>query len=368
MQNRLKAAVFGAALALGLFAAIPVLAQTHYGQSYYYPQYTQPTYTSAYYPGYSTCPVISYNLTRGSSDYNTAGQVSSLQRFLATRYGDTRIVTGYYDSLTVYYVQRFQVETGVYPATGGVGPLTRAAIQRTCQSYNPYPNYSTNKPSTTFRLERNFSLSEGHSARLSGGQLEIYLTDVDSRDDEVRITVGLACSSGTYCIYYQNRSYTLEQGDELKFQGYGIKVVTVSSSKATLRVEDLDDGDDDDDDNDDATIEITSPDGGDEVEQGDEMDIEWTVDEEPSDASVILELYDEDDDRVGTIAIVDADDGDYEWDVPERGDICTAQFPNGLCGYDLDGTYYVKATLKEDEDGSGDTLDTDKSEEFEIED
>lgn len=363
MQNRLKTLCVSALVAAGLFAAGPAFAQIYNPGYSYYPQYTQPSYGTQPYYG-SNCPVLSYNLTLGSSDYYTRGQVSQLQNFLRNRYNDSRLAGGYYGSLTASYVARFQQESGVYPVTGGVGPLTRAAIQRTCGGgYNPYPNNPA-PSATTFRLDRNFSLSEGQSAREQNGELEIKINDIDTRDDEVSLTLGLACRAGTYCFYYPTKSYTLEEDEDVDFEDYTVEVVSISSSRVVLHVTDEDGGSDDDD----ATITVTAPDSNDEFEQGDEMDIEWDVAEEPSDASVVLELWDEDDDRVGVIAIVDADDGDYEWNVPRAGTICTQQYPNGLCGYDLDGTYYIKAVLKEDQGGNGSTLDTDESGEFEIED
>src|SRR5262245_45674671 len=138
MQNLIKTSLLGLVVAAGLVASAPASAQTYY-QGYSYPTFSQQTYPSS---GYSGCPYITYNLTLGSSDYGTGGQVSALQSFLRSRYGDSRLSGGYYGQLTAYYVTRFQQELGVYPATGGVGPLTRAAIQRSCGSYNPgLPTY-----------------------------------------------------------------------------------------------------------------------------------------------------------------------------------------------------------------------------------
>jgi len=366
MQNRIKTAVFGLIAAGAFLAAAPALAQT-FNQSYYYPQFTQPQQSQPYW-GYG-CPVLSYNLTIGSSDYYTQGQVSQLQNFLRNRYNDSRLAGGYYGQLTAYYVQRFQQEQGVYPATGGVGPLTRAAIQRTCGgSYPGYPVPGPNPSpsSVTFRLERNFSLVEGQTGRLSGGQLEITLNDADSKDDETRITIGLACRAGTQCFYYPQRSMTLEEGDDVIFQGYVIELVSVNSnSKATFRVQDEDDRDNDNDS--DATIEITDPEAGDEYDQGDRLTIAWETDEEPSYAEVMLELYTSGGSRVGTIAFSDDADGSYNWRVPTGESYCTQQYPNGLCGYDLDGRFYIKASLIDNRDENNRrVLDTDNSGTFEI--
>lgn len=372
MQTSIKAFVFGIFALLGLLVATPAVAQT-YSQSYYYPQYTT--------PAYNTCPAISYNLVLGSSDYTTQGQVSRLQSFLRSRYGDARLTGGYYGQLTSYFVSRFQAEQGVYPATGGVGPLTRAAIQRVCGGYTPtpYPNPSNN--TTTFRLDRNFTLEVGETGELRNEELTLRLDQIitsqygygyyNQEPQAVRITLTEGCRSGTYCFYAPSRSFTLEEDDSVSFQGYEVELVSLTKSKATFRVTDEDDNDDDDDNNDDddAKIEITAPISSNlELEQGDELDIEWESTDEPSNVTVVIDLYDEDDDRVGTIAIDDDEDGDYEWDIPEGGDVCTQQYPNGLCGHDLDGEYYIKVSLIRGNSAGGEVLDTDKSPTFEIED
>lgn len=110
-------AVFGVLAALAF--AVPAFAQ-------YAPTYPYPTPTPSY-----ACPQLTYNLYRGLNDYRTGGQVSQLQQFLSAR-GYSQLVTGYFGSMTYANVAQFQREQGVYPITGGVGPLTRAAIARVC--------------------------------------------------------------------------------------------------------------------------------------------------------------------------------------------------------------------------------------------
>ncbi len=124
-----KYIAFGALLAV----ALPALAQTYpyYGATTAGYGYTSASATVAYpYPG-NSCPSLSYNLYVGLSDRYTLGQVSQLQQFLAQRYGN-QAVTGYFGFQTRGNVVRFQQEQGIYPITGGVGPLTRAAISRVC--------------------------------------------------------------------------------------------------------------------------------------------------------------------------------------------------------------------------------------------
>ena len=103
-------------------------------------QYTPPVYP---YPDpVQMCPQLSYNLYRGLSDYNTVGQVTQLQQFLSMQ-GYYQPVTGYFGVITYSNVVRFQQQYAVYPVTGGVGPLTRAAIARVCGGtvYPPPPTY-----------------------------------------------------------------------------------------------------------------------------------------------------------------------------------------------------------------------------------
>lgn len=369
MQIRQKAFVFGLFSFAGLFAAAPALAQT-YNPSYYYPQYTAP-YGQNY--GYS-CPNLTHNLTLGSSDYYTGGQVSQLQNFLRSRYGDSRLTGGYYGQLTAYYVSRFQQEQGVYPVTGGVGPLTRAAIQRVCGGgytpYHPYPTPDPHRPTTTFRLNRDFTLEVNETGKLRNEELTIALTQIVftkygygyydyAKPTAARITVTEGCRAGTYCFYAPSQTFVLEDGEDVNFRDWNIELRDLDRDEATLLVTERDN-------NDDAAIELTKPGSGVSVEQGDELDIAWDVTDEPGNASVVLDLYEEDDDRVGTIAIVDADSGDYEWDVPRPSTFCTLQYPNGLCGHDLEGEYYIKATLVGGSGGYGDELDEDKSPVFEI--
>jgi hypothetical protein len=77
------------------------------------------------------CPNLSSNLWLGNW-YNNRSEVRELQTFLFKYYGLSLNPTGYYGYSTKKYVAQFQRELKLYPATGGVGPLTRAAIARVC--------------------------------------------------------------------------------------------------------------------------------------------------------------------------------------------------------------------------------------------
>lgn len=81
---------------------------------------------SALTPLQNYCPQITVQLSIGSTDARTGGQVSQLQQFFASRYGN-QPVTGYFGVLTRANVVRYQQEVGLSPV-GMVGPYTRASL------------------------------------------------------------------------------------------------------------------------------------------------------------------------------------------------------------------------------------------------
>jgi type II secretory pathway component PulJ len=96
------------------------------------------------------CLALNYSLSPGSSDKETAGEVSKLQRYLASTghytYGE---ITGYYGTETMYAVQRWQAANSVAnsgnPSTtgyGAVGQKTRAALARGCTGVQPGASFS----------------------------------------------------------------------------------------------------------------------------------------------------------------------------------------------------------------------------------
>ncbi len=89
------------------------------------------TYAQTFSP--NTCPQLTNNMWMGSR-YNNSNEVKQLQTFLYNYYGMTGQynVTGYYGRVTKNLVSKLQIEQNLYPVTGGVGPLTRAAISRLC--------------------------------------------------------------------------------------------------------------------------------------------------------------------------------------------------------------------------------------------
>ncbi|MBI2627970.1 MAG: peptidoglycan-binding protein [Candidatus Niyogibacteria bacterium] len=89
------------------------------------------------------CPALSYDLYLGLRDYETGGQISALQKFMAQ---DPSIypegfVTGYYGPLTEQAVKRFQSRYGLLSdsrpdGSAIVGQITRAKINEVCLARN----------------------------------------------------------------------------------------------------------------------------------------------------------------------------------------------------------------------------------------
>lgn len=98
---------------------------------YVLPSQTLITINSA--PTPAGCPRLSVVLERGARDASSGGEVSELQKFLASYYNvpTADLVTGYFGPITHGYAVRFQKEVGL-PSVGYVGGLTRAAIANAC--------------------------------------------------------------------------------------------------------------------------------------------------------------------------------------------------------------------------------------------
>lgn len=227
--------ILGFALLFAGLGVSAVNAQSYTTPGYlYYPQPTYPT---------TNCPTLSYNLYRGLSDRYTGGQVSQLQQFLATYYPGTQSVTGYFGNQTWANLARFQQELGVYPITGGVGPLTRAAIARVCQGTNPYPTQTA-----TFYLNQPFTLYSGGQASEYNGRLDVTLNSITpspytlyvypsfQHAVSATVTLGQRCAAGTYCLWYPQQQYTLTQGQSVSWQGYTVTLTSLSNNSATFTV------------------------------------------------------------------------------------------------------------------------------------
>jgi peptidoglycan hydrolase-like protein with peptidoglycan-binding domain len=84
-------------------------------------------------PTQAECINLEYNMRYRMRDANTNGQVSVLQDFLQARGYLNSEPTGFFGLLTFRAVKSFQNANGIIPASGYVGPITRAKIKHlTC--------------------------------------------------------------------------------------------------------------------------------------------------------------------------------------------------------------------------------------------
>ena len=74
-----------------------------------------------------SCTLLTYNLTLGSRDLRTGGNVTVLQNFLRSAGYLNSESSGYFGSLTLKAVKDYQKANGI-SAYGYVGPITRASI------------------------------------------------------------------------------------------------------------------------------------------------------------------------------------------------------------------------------------------------
>lgn len=87
-----------------------------------------------------TTSQVCTNLVRNVNRFSRGADVVALQKFLISSGYLSSEVTGYYGSLTVSAVMKFQRANGISPVNGNVGPLTRAKIKAlTCGTTSIVP-------------------------------------------------------------------------------------------------------------------------------------------------------------------------------------------------------------------------------------
>lgn len=320
--------------ALILAAVVPgafVLAQTA--------SVTPSVSGSVMIPG--SCPQLSYNLYIGVRDYYTGGQVSALQQFLNARYGN-QLVTGYFGVMTYANVARFQREQSVYPITGGVGPLTRAAIARMCSTTTPPPTatgLSANPAYGTAPLSVSFGGVVSDASQYiidfgdgtNSGPLPSICTSTNSCTISGSHTYG---SAGTY-------NATLSRYISCMYSNPRCMIAVMPVGQTTIQVQSPVQTN---------TLSVTSPTAGQVYSRGGQMTISWsglireTFVYEPH--ASIVDLYTAAGVKVGTIAIGNDLKGSYDWHIPgfPQNVMCTMQYPNALCGTNVQGQYYIMVT------------------------
>lgn len=166
------------------------------------------------------CPSLSYNLYVGVTDNVTGGQVSQLQQYLNIN------PTGYFGTITRGRVASLQSQYGVYPVSGGVGPLTRALIQKLCSGVviTPPPT----PIATSFSLRTPFALNVGQTGtEISLRQLTLQIDSINS--NTAQVTMGESCIPGTQCFYYPHQTIVMTPNQPILFQGYTIALTNISN-------------------------------------------------------------------------------------------------------------------------------------------
>jgi hypothetical protein len=93
-------------------------------------------------------------------------------------------------------------------------------------------------------------------------------------------------------------------------------------------------------------LTVTSPATGAIVRSGSPLVISWSYPVTPGSASMVIDLYTSQGSKVGTIAVSQNTIGSYTWNVPPypNTQVCTQQYPNGLCNASIQGQYYVQVS------------------------
>jgi hypothetical protein len=161
------------------------------------------------------CHTYSTNIRLGQSDSSTNTEVGSLQQTLTAQgyFDAANLGTGHFGPLTLKAVIRYQKDHRI-PATGYVGPLTRAALnanQTGCNiSESPARLYSlspTSGPVGTEVSIRGFGFSKTNTILLSGS--------VAAREVPISSSVAIACTTDPSCHGGINQTLTFTIPDSI---------------------------------------------------------------------------------------------------------------------------------------------------------
>ncbi len=144
------------------------------------------------------CYSFSGNIRYGQQDAGSSTDVDTLQRFLMGQgyFTQTNLGTGHFGPITLKAVQAFQAAHAV-PATGFVGPLTRAAIgkiQPSCGTTAAATLYSLSPDSGPIGTEisiRGFGFSSSNTILIDGM--------VAARNVPITSSVAIACTTDPSC-------------------------------------------------------------------------------------------------------------------------------------------------------------------------
>lgn len=161
-----------------------------------------------------TCLTLTTNLRYGMSDTHTDGSISRLQDFLAGQgfFDRANMGTLRFGPLTLSAVRQFQTAHAI-PATGFVGPLTRAAISTmSCET-------APASPVTLYRLTPD-SATVGATVSITGfgfSSDNTILMDgsVVARDVPITSSIAIACTTNPDCHGGINQTITFTVPDAL---------------------------------------------------------------------------------------------------------------------------------------------------------
>ncbi|MCB9805725.1 peptidoglycan-binding protein [Candidatus Nomurabacteria bacterium] len=129
-----------------------------------------------------SCAIFNRTMYIGDNDFSTAGQVSALQRYLRDRgFFTYPEITGYYGSVTVDSVKRFQASRGIVSSGdanttgfGVVGPRTLSFINTSCGSNSSssfYNSSTSNNGGISLYLDTNKDEYEANERILITGKI-----------------------------------------------------------------------------------------------------------------------------------------------------------------------------------------------------
>jgi len=151
-----------------------------------------------------SCTTLANNLSVGSRDVWTGGQVTALQNFLYAHGNLSVPATGYFGILTQRAARQFQASQDI-PATGFVGPLTRASIQNlSCNTsssgvsiYSITPNSG---PVGTSVSITGFGFTNANTVHLGGGAIG---------NVPISSSIAIACTTSPTCHGGINQTLTI---------------------------------------------------------------------------------------------------------------------------------------------------------------
>ena len=159
----------------------------------------------------SSCFDFQSNISYGSNDA-TGLRVTDLQNFLVSQnlFGAPYVGTGHFGPMTLRSVRAFQSAHGI-PATGFVGPLTRAFIVK--MSCGTTPPITTTSPVTLYSINPS-SGATGSTMNITGfgftsSNTILFNGNVAARNVPITSSMAIACTTNPSCHGGINQTITI---------------------------------------------------------------------------------------------------------------------------------------------------------------